>query len=143
MKARAYLGQLNKLDCVIRNKSAEIEHWQDVAVDCTVHMDGERVHSSGSKQRMESAVVTYSDLQAELAADIKRAQEKKQEIIKTLELLPANQYDVLHRIYVQGMMLKHVVSDLNRSHTWVCDTHRKALRNLQKILDTREQETES
>lgn len=143
MRARAYLGQLNKLDSLIRNKTADIERWESVAVDCTVHMDGERVQSSGSKQRMASAVEMYVDLQAELREDIRRAEIKRREIISTIEQLPTNQYDVLDRIYVRGMQLKHVELELNRSHTWVCTTHRKALVNLQKILDRDEQETET
>lgn len=138
MRARAYLGQLNKLDRIMRNKQADIDRWISVATDCTVHMDGERVQSSGSKQRMASAVETYVDLKAELQKAILDAERQRREIISTIEQLSANQYDVLERIYVRGMQLKQVEVDLGRSHTWVCTTHRKALVNLQKILDQKE-----
>ena len=135
MRARAYLGKLNKLDRLIANKQAEIDRWESVALDCSVHMNGERVQSSGSKQRMANAVENYVDLAEELREAIHSAELERQSIISTIELLPVNQYDVLFRIYVQGLQLKQVEADMNRSHTWVCTTHRKALVNLQKILD--------
>ena len=138
MRARGYLGKLNKLERLIANKQAEVERWESVALDCSVHMDGERVQSSGSKQRMANAVDTYVDLREELNEAIYNAELERQAIISTIELLPVNQYDVLFHIYVRGLQIKQVEMDMNRSHTWVCTTHRKALVNLQKILDEKE-----
>lgn len=136
MNAQAYLEQLNKLDRFIQNKRYEIAHWQDVAVSCSVNMDGDRVQSSGPSRKIENAVVTYSDLQADLEKQIKRAEAKRQEIIKNIyDVLPPAEYDVLHHIYVQGMMLKEVEAELHRSRSWVSRTHRRGISILQKYLN--------
>ena len=140
MRARAYLGKLNKLESLIENKRAEIERWEAVALDCSVHMDGERVPSSGNKQKMANAVDTYLDLRLGLDEAIRAAELERQEIIHTIEQLPANQYNVLFQIYVRGLQLKQVEMDMGRSHTWVCTTHRKALVSLQKIMDQKEKD---
>lgn len=137
MKARAYLGQLNKHDMVVRNLTAEIARWESVATDCTVHMDGERVQSCGGKQKMASAVENYVDLKAELEETRRKAERERRKILDTISLLPANQYAVVHAIYARGLQLKQVEAEMQKSHTWVCETHRKALANLQTILDQR------
>lgn len=144
MNAQAYLEQLNKLDRFIQNQRFEIAHWKDVAVSCSVNMDGDRVQSSGPARKMENAVVTYSDLQANLELQIKRAEAKRQEIIRTIyEALSPAEYDVLHHIYVQGMMLKEVEAELHKSRSWVSRTHRTGLSNLQKYLDRRQNDQQT
>ena len=138
MRAEAYLEQLNKLERLIQNTRSEIEHWKDVATGCTAQMDGERVQSSGSKSKIENAVVSYTDLEARLERQIKNAEEKRREIIRTIyEALPSDQYDVLHHIYVQGMMLKEVEVEMNRSRSWVSKKHRAGMSNLQRYLNAK------
>lgn len=138
------MEQLNKLERLIQNTRSEIEHWKDVATGCTAQMDGERVQSSGPKSKIENAVVSYTDLEARLERQIKNAEEKQREIIRTIyEALPADQYDVLHHIYVQGMMLKEVEAELHKSRSWVSRTHRTGLSNLQKYLDRRQHDQQT
>lgn len=139
MRAEDYLAQLNKLDRLIFNTMAEIDRWKDIATGCTVQMDGERVQSSGAKSKIENAVVSYADLQKKLEIQVKRAEEKRVEILKTIyEALSADQYDVIYRIYARGMLLKEVESDLKRSKSWVSKNHRSGIVALQKYLDAKE-----
>lgn len=106
-----------------------------MAESCTAITDGERVQSTPNKQRMESAVVAYVDLCEELQAEINAANSKRQEIIRTIEQLPADEYDIIYRRYVLGHQIKQIQGDLGKSHTWTCNTHRRGLCELQKILD--------
>lgn len=106
-----------------------------MAESCTASTDGERVQSTPNKQRMESAVVAYVDLCEELQAEISAANSRRQEIIRTIEQLPVNEYDVIYRRYVLGHQIKQIQGDLDKSHTWICNTHRRGLCELQKILD--------
>ena len=135
MNAKAYLGQIKKMDKIIENKMAEAECWRNIAAGVTISND-ERVQSSGNKQRMETAVCRYIDIQAEIDVCIDRLVAKKQEIIRLLEQLTSpEEYDLLHKIYVQQMTFQDVANKYERSYSWVTTIHGRALANLQRILD--------
>lgn len=125
---------MDKLNAMIDNKLAEIAQWQDVALGVTACAEGERVQSSGSKQKMSNAIVKVIDLQAETNAMIDRLIDTKQDIIETIERLNATEYDVLHKRYIQGMTFDEIGAAKHKSKSWATTVHGRALQNLNKIL---------
>ena len=144
MKAKEYLQQIEKLDKLIENKIAEKEHWKSVATSTTTFSEGDRVQSSGSKQKMADAVCRYLQMEEEINAAIDRLIDLRQEVISTIEQLPSvDEYDVLHKVYVQFLTLQEVGSLKDRSYSWATTIHGTGLKHLQTILDERERyETE-
>lgn len=140
MKAKEYLLQIRKFDTLITNKQAEADHWMAVACGTGAWSDGERVQSSGNKQKMASAVDRYVDIQAEITADIDRFIDLKREVIRTIEVLPATEYDILHKIYVQGKTLDEVAEGYDKSRRWTDSVHGRALASLQRVLDERKKD---
>lgn len=138
MKAKDYLLQVHRLDTVINNKMAEISKWRSIALGSTVSTEGERVQSSGNKQKMADAVCRYISIEEEINADIDKLVDCKQEIIRTIEQLPLDEYDVLHKRYIQEMELYDIAEAADRSYSWATWVHGRALANLQKILNERE-----
>ncbi len=136
-KAQEYLEQVDKLNAMIENKMAEVKQWRDVALGITSNSEGERVQSSGSKQKMADALDRVVDLQAEINALIDRLIDLKQEIIRTIELLNATEYDVLHKRYIQGMTFDEIGAAKHKSKSWATTVHGRALQNLNVILDER------
>lgn len=147
-RAKDYLKQIEKLDAMIRNKWMEIEIWKGVAAGSTAQAEGERVQATGSKQKMEKAVVEYVDLENEIKCEIKELARKKHEIIHTIEPLPTAEYNVLFQIYVCYQEFWQVAEKYKKSYSWATSAHGRALAKVQKILDEREahetsQETEN
>lgn len=140
MKSKEYLLQIRKLDTLINNKLAEVDHWKSVAFGTGAWSDGERVQSSGNKQKMASAVDRYVDIQAEITADIDKLIHLKQEVIRTIEVLPEKEYDVLHKFYVQGMTFDEIADFHERSYSWATSVHGRALASLQRVLDERKKD---
>lgn len=140
MKSKEYLLQIRKLDTLINNKLAEVDHWKSVAFGTGAWSDGERVQSSGNKQKMASAVDRYVDIQAEITADIDKLINLKQEVIRTIETLPEKEYDVLHKFYVQGMTFDEIADFHERSYSWATSVHGRALASLQRVLDERKKD---
>lgn len=151
MKAKEYLLQIQKLDRMIENKLDEVEHWRNIASSTTMNTEGERVQSSGSKQKMADAVCRYLTMEDEINAAIDELIDTRQEIIKTIELLDADEYDLLYKMYVgirnfrkDGtqetiyLTLDEVAALKDKSKRWAASVHGRALANLQKILDERE-----
>ena len=137
LNAFEFLNELKKIDAMIKNKEIEIEQWRSIATNSTVCSDGERVQSSGSKQKMADAVCEFVDITAEVEAEKNRLIQKKRDIIQVIEQLPATQYDLLHKIYVQSFTLAEAADMEMRSYSWAKNVHRKGLSNVQKILDER------
>lgn len=137
MRAKEYMNQISKIDRIIQNKIVEMEHWKAIATSTTVSTEGERVQSSGSKEKMADAVCRYMDMQTEINDDIDRLIDTKQEIISTIEQLNVDEYDVLHKIYVQFKTFQEVAAEKGKSYSWVTSKHGRGLANLQRILEGR------
>ena len=137
MKAKDYLLQLEKLDKLIENKLAEKVHWKSVALNTTAPMDSERVQSSGSQQKIADAVIRYIDIEREIDCRIDELVDKRKEVISTIEQLPAAEYDVLHKMYVQYWVFQDIASAHDKSYSWATTVHGRALQHLQEILDRR------
>lgn len=137
MRAKDYLQQIEKIDKLIENKITEKEHWMSVATSTTTFSEGDRVQSSGSKQKMADAVCRYLSMEEEINAAIDRLIDLKQEVISTIEQLSLEEYDVLHKTYVQLMTLQEVAIVKDKSYSWVTTKHGQALKHLQILLDER------
>lgn len=140
--AKEYLLQLRKIDRLIENKIAESDYWRSVALGTSSFSDGDRVQSSGSKQKMADAVCRYMTIEKEIDAEIDRLVDTKQEVIKTIEQLRTDEYDILHKAYVQFKDFGVIAIEMDRSRSWVTSVHGRALANVQKILDERNGEKE-
>ena len=131
MDARAYLENYETINYKIRNKENEIERWKGIAEGSTGNSDGERVQSSGNKQKMASAVVEYADLERE----IESLKAEKKAIMDNIDKLKGKHYDFIYKHYVLGMMIKTISSQYGMSESWGTTTHSRALQSMQKILD--------
>ena len=137
MKAQEYLEQYEKQQTIIASCWEEVARWKDVAHGVTGCTDGVRVQSSGSKQKMADAVISYSDIEADIKQRIAEAREIQNKIVRTISRLKEPEYYVLHGVYILGKQYKEVAACRNppKSTSWATSMHGTALVNLQKILD--------
>lgn len=139
MKAQEYLRQIEKLDTIIKNKLIEKDQWKAVALGVTARMDGERVQSSGSKSRMADALNRCVDVDREIDHLIDKMIAAKRDILETIEKLNTVEYDVLHMIYIQGRDFHDVACKRDKSYSWATSVHGRALKNVQRIIDGRDE----
>ena len=137
MTAKEYLLQVKKLDMMISNKLQEVEHWKCIATSTTTSGDGERVQASGSQQKMADAVARYMDIERDINAAIDELVDRRQEIIQTIEQLPVTEYDILHKVYIQGQDFSVVADGYDKTYSWVTTVHGRGLKHLQNILNRR------
>lgn len=136
MKAKEYLRRVVKINMMINNKMYESLQWKSIALGTTAPTTGERVQSSSSsKSKMADAMDKYIDIQAEINADIDKLIAAKQEIIGVIEQLPAMEYDVLHKVYIQLKTFDVVAVESDHSYSWVTTVHGRALKHVQELLD--------
>lgn len=142
MTAKEFLNQIKKLERLEEHKKRDYERLKDLAHGITAFSTDERVQSSGNHDRMADAVARYVDVEMEIAGCIVETIVKKNEILKTIEELNADDYEILHIVYAQNIPLKEAAVLIGKSYSCVTTLHGRALKNLQRILDERAEEEE-
>ena len=136
MDAKSYLRQVEKLDVCIQNKLIEQQQWRDISLGITASVGGERVQSSGSKQKMANAIEKCVDMEAEIDALVDSLIEVKKDVIATIEQLDnPTEYDILHKRYIQFLPLQEIAERYGREYTTITTTHGRALKNVQRLID--------
>ena len=136
-EAVPFLKQARKIDRMISNKIAEKEMWQAMARRTGAYSTGDRVQSAGGQQKMAEKIDRYVDIEREIDEAIAELKAVKQDIHNVIEQLPADEYDLLHKIYILGHELYEVPDMMDRSYAWCKLTHSRAKRHVQDILDAR------
>ena len=104
--AKEYLRRIKKIDTQLKNKNIELKQAQEVDADVS-----------------------------EIREAKKRLEREKSLIISSIESLPEAEYDVLHRVYVQGETLYEVASDMQKSYSYATKRHGWALQALERIIN--------
>lgn len=138
MRAKDFLQRVGKIDRLILNKTDEIERWRTMAESTTAPISGDRVQSSSDQQKMANAVINMVTIEDELTAEIDQLKQARRDVIAVIEKLNANQYDIMHKIYIQGMTFQQVADLKGRTRGAISNMHRKAIKNVQAILDGRD-----
>lgn len=140
-EVKEYLYRIDDIDNRIRNKHKEKDKHHSLMMDrattITANMSGDRVQSSGSKQRMADTVVDKLTYIQNIDKKIAKLEEEKQEISDTIDLLPKDEHDIIHKCYVQHMSLKEVAAERKESYSSTTTIHGTALKRLGKIIEER------
>lgn len=140
-EAKAYLGEIKRIDTLIKNKRREKDYWQkemmERATNITPQMSSERVQSSGSKHKMADTVDSCTDRVRKIEKRIQELFDEMDEIIAVIESLPERESDILHKVYVQYMSLKEVAASRGESKSTVETNHGIALKMVSDILEKR------
>ena len=131
--AKKYLLQIEKIDAMIENKKAEKEFWESIAAGTTVKLT-ERVQGSGNGDKMADAIIKTLEVQQEINSHVKVLCELRKEVISVIEQLDADEYDLLHKVYVQYYTLKQYQYLKHISYSSVTSIHGRALNKVWEIV---------
>lgn len=150
LNAYKYLEQVQEADAKIDAKKAEERELWVLATSVTQVNDG-MPHASGTSDKVGNIVQKIMAKQEETNAQIDRYIDIRDDVIRHIETLPTKQYEVLHWLYVRKR--KHREKNQSWYYTWrevaenigcseqtLSNRRKKAVKNLQKILDSEEKE---
>lgn len=148
MRAYDYLEQVKLLDTLILNKTAEEEQLRELAYKITQSNDG-MPHGTDVSDKVGNAAVGLVDLADEIAVLVKTYKSVLQDVVAHIEMLPGEQYNILHCKFILKRKelgnhrswyysWEEVAEIVGYSESQVYRIRRKALRNLQKILDKKD-----
>ena len=138
MRAETYLKQIEESECRIENKIAEIQRLEALADNISPHLAEVKVSSTPNPFRAQEVWSRLIDARDELFDEVNELLDLKLEITRTLEMLPAEEYDVLFNIYVLIKPVQQVADDKHYTRQAIYYTRDRGLEELQKILDNRE-----
>lgn len=153
MQAVEYLSQAKRYDSLIENKRDEERELWALATSMTQKSDG-MPHAAGEPDKMTNIVQKIINAQERTNALIDKYVAAKQDIIAHLEMLPRKQYDVLYWLYIKkrekrqkGQKLYYTwtecAENLGITEQSMGRTRKRAIKNLQKILDSEQRVIES
>lgn len=138
-EAQVFLERVEMLDAIIENKLIEQRQWKDLALNITANMGGEKVQaSSKSSSPMADAVIKCISMETEIAEAVDRLIGEKKKVVQTIEkLYSPTEYKMLHMRYIQHISLTDIADRMNREYNWVTTTHGRALKSVQKLLESK------
>lgn len=134
------LKEIKKLDRMIKNKLDELERWMSISTGTTAMSTGDRVQSSGNQQKMESAVIRCVEIQEEIKRSIDYMVIKKENVLKLIEELDADEYDLMYKMYFQYMTMRKASEAMGINRKTARIFHDRALEQIQKKLEEREKD---
>ena len=148
MNAYKYLEQVKDADSKIDRKRAEEQNLWAIATGTTQATDG-MPHAPGVSDKIGNITPKLIEAQKRTNAQIDRYIDIRDDVIRHIEMLPQRQCEVLHWLYVRKR--EHKKKNQTWYYTWgevaenmgcteqnVSKLRKKAVRNLQKILDAEE-----
>lgn len=113
MTTKQYLGQIDRLDKIIKNKLTEIYQLKTMACNIVVSNESERVQTSGNQERMASTVAKIVDREREIDELTDLLIDKKELIISQIEgIEDNNQYQILFSYFVKGSGFTDISKEL-------------------------------
>jgi hypothetical protein len=137
MKALDYLEQVDACEIRIENKISEIQRLEALATNISSHLSEVKVSSTPNPLRIQELWSRLIDARTELMDEVDKLITLKTEVVKTLEMLPLLEYDVLYKIYLSHYSVQKVADMKNYTRQAIYDIKDRGIEKLQKILDSR------
>lgn len=130
METKVYLNQISRLEKQIQNKLTEIYQLRMMANGITVSNDGERVQTSGDKDKIGVLMAKIVDMEREVDEMV----DKRCDIVSQIESIKdENAYDVLAGVYILKKELKVVAIEKKMSYSYIKRIHSLALDAFEKM----------
>ena len=116
-------------------KLEERQFWNDLSLTITGQMGGERVQSSGAKDKMAQARDVCMAKEDEILSQVKALALKQSEVTGVLDQLTnPTEYKLLHQKYIQFKDFNVIATNFKADYTWATTVHGRALKSVEAIM---------
>ena len=137
MQAREYLRQLKTLDNIINAKLLEKERIRALGEKITPSLT-ERVQGGDIGDKVANTAIKLVELDEQIQEDIDRMVDLKKEANRFIEYMNnSNHKAILSMYYLSNISFKEIADKLAYSFKWVSKEHTKALKEFDKIINTK------
>lgn len=144
MNPKEYLLQIRKYDRLINNKLETIASLRSLVTSVTIELKSDVVQSSGTKDKMASAVERIVDLEREIDRDIDQFVNLKREVMSVIDKVEDPVLiDILYKRYFHYEKWEEIAIEMNYSYRQVTRLHGRALQQVRKIIEPKTAESGS
>ena len=134
--AKKYLRQIENLDRRITAKVEERQNVLDMLLRITPVMRDTTSGGASGHDKMENGVVKLTAYEEEISADIDKLVELKREISEVIDRVEnPKRRAVLRFRYINYKSFEQIAADMYMTERNIYHIHRKALRDVGKILE--------
>lgn len=135
MNAEKYMRQYQECRKRISRLEERIQILDDLMSHITPEMNSDRVQSSHPPDKLGELVARKSDLMNEIAGEISTALDLMNEIEDVINRVePVGYQIILQKRYIRCETWEHIAEDLCYSPQWICILHRRALKEVEKLI---------
>ena len=134
MDTKQYLGQISRLDRMIKNKMTELSQYKDLIYGLSGVVNEERVQKSPDFDKIGGAIAKLDEMERKLDKMIDEYVEKKTKIIEQIDKMDDEiHYQILFSRYIEKKTFEKIATEINYSFRNTTRLHGKALKEFEKI----------
>lgn len=137
MEAKQFLKQYQVTRTRIRNMESTVQELEDLLEKVTAGTEGERVQTSGPKDKVGDLVARIVDYRDEIMSEWARALDQLAKIEAVIQQVDDSRLQqILHMRYAERKKWEEIASELEITERGVHAAHGRALKIVQEILDS-------
>lgn len=133
MDTKQYLGQISRLDRMIKNKMTELSQYRDLACGLSAVTNEERVLSSPDFDKMTGKVAKILEMEQKIDNLIDEYVDKKNLIVSQIDSIEnETYYEILFARYIEKKTFEKIADEIGYSFRNTTRLHGKALFEFEK-----------
>ena len=134
LETKQYLGQISRLDRMIKNKMTELSQYRDLIYGLSGVVNEERVQKSPDFDKMTGKVAKVLKIESKIDELIDEYVDKKNLIISQIDSIENEiYYEILFARYIEKKTFEKIADEMMYSWRQIIRLHGKALQEFEKI----------
>lgn len=134
LETKQYLGQISRLDRMIKNKMTELSQYKDLIYGLSGVVNEERVQKSPDFDKMTGKVAKVLKIESKIDELIDEYVDKKNLIISQIDSIEnETYYEILFARYIEKKTFEKIADEMMYSWRQIIRLHGKALQEFEKI----------
>ena len=134
MDTKQYLGQISRLDRMIKNKMTELSQYKDLIYGLSGVVNEERVQKSPDFDKMTGKVAKVLKIESKIDELIDEYVDKKNLIISQIDSIEnETYYEILFARYIEKKTFEKIADEMMNAWRQIIRLHGKALQEFEKM----------
>lgn len=134
LETKQYLGQISRLDRMIKNKMTELSQYRDLIYGLSAVVNEERVQTSPDFDKMSGKVDKILKMESKIDNLIDEYVDKKNLIISQIDSMEnETYYEILFARYIEKKTFEKIADEMMYSWRQIIRLHGLALKEFEKF----------
>lgn len=133
METKQYLGQISRLDRMIKNKMTELSQYKELAYGLSAINNDDRVQTSPDFDKMSIKIAKIVEMERKIDYLIDLYVDKKNLIVSQIDSMENEiYYEILFARYIEKKTFEKIADEMSYSWRQIIRLHGRALQEFEK-----------